>query len=132
MEPKRRVRHFTYRIEPKPQGGFIAHATDSTALPLEAASREELLEKIQAKIAAGRASEFTGLKLPLENQELKGAFHIESTPERGFAIHSADPNAPLIDNSPITPENSRGWTFFSFLLAMLVVATLIYFFFHHR
>ena len=26
MELKRLIKHFTYRIEPKPEGGFIAHA----------------------------------------------------------------------------------------------------------
>lgn len=218
MELQRLVTHFTYRIEPKPEGGFIAHATDPAAPPLEAASREELLRKIQEKIAANLASEFPGLKLPLENQELKGAVHIERTPGGGFAIHSADPNAPLtekvtheeieshlaeklialmgkdimpelqalaaqgkagdikvsvtrktgstvrilspgvrpglpptgsiqpdeanlrvadsgrvgdtVSNSPIVPESSRGWVIF--LLALLVVAMLMYFLFHHH
>ena len=68
MELKRLITHFTYRIEPKPEGGFIAHATDPTVPPLEAPTREELQRKIQANIAAGLASEFPGLKLPLENQ----------------------------------------------------------------
>jgi hypothetical protein len=54
-------------------------------------------KKIQANIAAGLASELPGLKLPLENQELKFAFHIERNPGGGFAIHSADPNAQPIE-----------------------------------
>ena len=97
MELKRLITHFTYRIEPKPEGGFIAHATDPTVPPLEATTREELQQKIQANIAAGLASELPGLKLPLENQELKFAFHIERNPGGGFAIHSADPNAQPIE-----------------------------------
>ena len=80
MELKRLITHFTYRIAPKPEGGFIAHATDPTVPPLEAPTREELQRKIQANIAAGLASEFPGLKLPLENQQLKFAFHIERKP----------------------------------------------------
>jgi len=99
MELKRLITHFTYRIEPKPEGGFIAHATDPTVPPLEAPTREELQRKIQANIAAGLASEFPGLKLPLENQQLKFAFHIERKPGGGFAIHSADPDAPLIEGA---------------------------------
>lgn len=99
MELKRLITHFTYRIEPTPEGGFIAHATDPTVPPLEAPTREELQRKIQANIAAGLASEFPGLKLPLENQELKFAFHIERKPGGGFAIHSADPNAKLIEGT---------------------------------
>src|SRR6202163_2436102 len=99
MELKRLITHFTYRIEPKPEGGFIAHATDPTVPPLEAPTREELQRKIQANIAACLASEFPGLKLPLENQQLKFAFHIERKPGGGFAIHSADPDAPLIEGA---------------------------------
>jgi len=99
MELKRLITHFTYRIEPKPEGGFIAHATDPTVPPLEAPTREELQRKIQANIAAGLTSEFPGLKLPLENQELKFAFHIERKPGGGFAIYPADPNAKPIEGA---------------------------------
>ena len=218
MELKSLITHFTYRIEPKPEGGFIAHTTNPTVPPLEAPTREELQRKIQANIAAGLASEFPGLKLPLENQQLKFAFHIERKPGGGFAIHSADPNAPpiegatheeieshfaekliafvgkhfmpelsralaaqgsgdikvfvnrktaftvnagsttiqtddvtredaklgdtktanaslgsvgdAIDNSPITPETSSSWTIFRFLLALFIIAAMMYFFFH--
>ena len=218
MELKSLITHFTYRIEPKPEGGFIAHTTNPTVPPLEAPTREELQRKIQANIAAGLASEFPGLKLPLENQQLKFAFHIERKPGGGFAIHSADPDAPLIegatheeieshfaekliafvgkhfmpelsralaaqgsgdikvfvnrktgftvnagstttqtddvtredaklgdtktanasfgsagdaiDNSPITPETSSSWTIFRFLLALFIIAAMMYFFFH--
>jgi hypothetical protein len=97
MELKRLITQFTYRIEPKPEGGFIARATDATLPPLEAATREELQRKIQANIAAGLAEEFPGLKLPLDNQELKFAFHIEGKPGGGFAIHSGDPNVQSIE-----------------------------------
>src|SRR5271163_2514747 len=97
MQLKRLITHFTYRIEPKPEGGFVAHSADPTTPPLEAGSRDEMLEKIQAKIAANLASEFPGLKFPLENQEVKNAFHIESTPEGRFAIHSADPAAQPVE-----------------------------------
>jgi hypothetical protein len=99
MDLKRLITQFTYRIEPKPEGGFIAHATDPTVPPLEAPTREELQRKIQANIAAGLASEFPGLKLPLDNQQLKFAFHIERKPGGGFSIHSADPNAQPIEEA---------------------------------
>jgi hypothetical protein len=99
MELKSLITHFTYRIEPKPEGGFIAHTSDPTVPPLEAPTREELQRKIQENIAAGLASEFPGLKLPLENRQLKFAFHVERRPGGGFAIHSADPDAPLIEGT---------------------------------
>src|ERR1700731_2772994 len=99
MELKRQFTHFRNLIEPKPEGGFIAHPTDPTVPPLEAPTREELQRKIQENIAVGLASEFPGLKLPLENQQLKFAFHIERKPGGGFAIHSADPNAKPIEGA---------------------------------
>ena len=93
MELKRLISHFTYRIEPKPGGGFIAHPADPSVAPLEAPTREELQKKIQENILAGLGAQFPGLKLPLENQDLQFAFHIERKPEGGFVIHSSDPNA---------------------------------------
>jgi hypothetical protein len=99
MELKRLMTQFIYRIEPKPGGGFIAHASDPTVPPLEAPTREELQQKIQANIASGLAAEFPGLKLPVQNQELKFAFHIERSPGGGFAIHSADPDTQPIEGA---------------------------------
>jgi hypothetical protein len=96
MDFKRLITQFTYRIEPKPEGGFIAHASDPSVPPLEAPTREELQRKIQANIAAALAAEFPGLKLP-ENQELN--FHIERTPTGGFSIHSTDPDAQSIEGA---------------------------------
>ena len=33
-----------------------------------------------------------------------------------------------MDNSPITPETSSSWTIFRFLLALLIIAAMMYFF----
>lgn len=97
MELKRLISHFTYRIEPKPGGGFMAHPSDPSVAPLEAPTREELQKKIQENILAGLSAQFPDLKLPLKNQDLQFAFHIERKPEGGFAIHSSDPNAEPIE-----------------------------------
>jgi hypothetical protein len=99
MELKRLVTQFTYRIEPKPEGGFVAHATDPTIPVLEAPTREELQRKIQATIAAGLAKKFPGLKFPAEGEKLKFAFHIERKPGGGFTIHSGDANTPAIEGA---------------------------------
>ena len=64
MDLKRIISTFTYRIEPNPQGGFIAHANDPNLPPIEAPTREELQQKIQANISAALAREFPGLNLP--------------------------------------------------------------------
>jgi hypothetical protein len=97
---KRLISHFTYHIEAKPDGGFVARATDPSLPPLEADTRLELQQKIQQNISAALAAEFPGLKLPLENQQLKAAFHIERAPDGGFTIHSSDPNSPSTQAAP--------------------------------
>ena len=97
MELKDLISHFTYRIEPKPGGGFIAHPSDPNVAPLEAPTREELQKKIQENVLAGLSTQFPGLKLPLENQGVQFAFHIERKPQGGFVIHSSDPNAEPIE-----------------------------------
>src|SRR5205807_427003 len=152
---KRIITKFTYRIEPKPEGGFIAHASDPSLQPLEAPTRLELQQKIQANISAALAAEFPGLKLPTENQELKFNFHIEAKPGGSFttqagshkllfgdaqdlqpagSIQPQDANSGGLvapnDSSPITPETSSSWTIFRFLLTLLVIAALMYFFLH--
>lgn len=99
MKLTRLITQFTYRIEPNASGGFIAHASDPNVSPLEAATREELQAKIQARIAAELAQQFPGLKVPLDHPGRKFEFHIEVKPGGGFTLHSADPNAPPIDGA---------------------------------
>jgi hypothetical protein len=43
---------FLYRIEPKPEGGFIARCKDPNIPPIEGATRDEIDQKIQASIGA--------------------------------------------------------------------------------
>lgn len=87
------LKHLTkiiYRIEPKPEGGFVARASDPSVPPLEAPTREELLQKIQPKIFGKLAAEFPGLKLPLGNAQTKVAVQIEGKPGTSFTFHSGD------------------------------------------
>lgn len=99
MELKRIISTFTYRIEAKPEGGFVAHASDPNLPPLEAPTRQELQQKIQANIGAALAAEFPGLNVPSGNKELKFDFHIEAKPGGGFTLHSSDPNAAPIERA---------------------------------
>ena len=99
MDLKHLITHFTYRIEPNPEGGFIAHAMDPTVSLIEAPTRVELQRKIQSTIAARLAARFPGLQLPTDNRERKFAFHIEHKPGGGFEIHSSDPNSKPIEGA---------------------------------
>ena len=64
MDIKRIISTFTYRIEAKPEGGFVARASDPSLPPLEAPTRQELQQKIQANISAAMSKEFPGLSHP--------------------------------------------------------------------
>src|SRR5579859_3454699 len=71
MEIKRTISRIAYRIEPKPEGGFIGRCSDPNVPPLEAASRFELEQQIQAKITAEMESQFPGLKIHLDQSATK-------------------------------------------------------------
>lgn len=96
MNIQRLVTSFTYRIEQKPGGGFIAHAGDPSLPPLEAPTRIELQQKIQDSNHAALAREFPGLQLP-PNKRLE--FHLERAPDGSVSFHSSDPTAPGVNPS---------------------------------
>jgi len=85
----------------------------------------------------------TGLSLNSDSKELSAtsAQNIPSN-EPGSAkvqevdaisvTDSFDKASDNIANVPITPETGSNWPIFRFLLALLVIAILVYFFFHHR
>jgi len=102
MELKHLVQRFVYRIEPNPAGGFIARSTDPTVPPLEAPTREELQQKIQARLAQALGEVFPGLKVPLQDKRLSFNVHIDHKPGGGFSVHSDESGAPTID--PATQE----------------------------
>jgi hypothetical protein len=209
MELKQLVQQFAYRIEPKPEGGFIARCKDPNLPPIVGATREEVDQKIQANISADLAAQFPGLKLPLDNanKEVKLSYHVEAKPEGGYIVHHGDPaHEPIegstrekvesaiesklismfmeklppelsqqltsklnaggvdvvvnrkvsvgfnrtglptpapdektalpqsmpLDASPITPERSSSGAIFRFLMALLIVAAMIYVFLHRH
>lgn len=107
MDFKRLVTQFAYKIEPKPEGGFIARATDPASPTLEAPTREELQRKIQLNILNALSTEFPSLKVPAEGKHVEMAFHVEHTPGGGFSIHPADPNAPVIQTANQQEFESR-------------------------
>lgn len=99
MDLKRLVTHFAYKIEPKPEGGFIARAADPTIPALEASTREELQRKIQQNILITLSAEFPDVKLPAGGKNVETSFHVEHTPAGGFSIYSSDPKAAVIETA---------------------------------
>lgn len=89
MEIKRTISRVIYRIEPKPEGGFIARCDDPTVPPLEAASRFELEQQIQDKITSEVESQIPGLKISLEKQFI--SLDTKSSP---FTSQPGDTSSP--------------------------------------
>lgn len=92
MEIKRTISRIAYRIEEKPEGGFIARCSDPNVPPLEAPSRFELEQQIQAKITAEMEGQFPGLKIHL-NQSGTKFITLESKPDG--SIFPASGNSSL-------------------------------------
>ena len=99
MELRKLLTQFVYRIEPKPEGGFIARPSDPSAPALEAPTREELQGKIQANIASAISAQFPGLKMPSQSQSFNVSFHIEHKPDGTFDLHSSDPGSPSVQGA---------------------------------
>lgn len=98
MESKQITTQVTYRVEPKPGGGFIAHPTEGSGSTLEAPTREDLQEKIREQSLSSVLAEFPGLQAR-ENKASGTTFHIDRKPGGSFAAHSDDPNAEVIEGT---------------------------------
>ena len=96
------TKKYAYKIEPKPEGGFIARATDPTVPPIEGATREEVQRKIRETVFAGLSQTFPGLKIPVQSKNAKLEFHLERKPQGGFAVHSTEVGSPTM--TPATHE----------------------------
>ncbi len=99
MDLKRLLSKFAYKIESKPEGGFIARATDPTIPPLEASTREELQHLIQQKVFSALAAEFPQLRPSPDGKTRDLQFHIDHTPDGETSVHAADPNTPVTSTS---------------------------------
>ena len=93
MDLKRLASHFAYKIEQKPEGGFIARATDPSVPAIEAPTREEVIDKVRQNIMSTLSTEFPALKDAAAGRKINLSFHVERTPAGGFEIHSADPTS---------------------------------------
>lgn len=96
MDLKRLISQISYKIEPRPEGGFTARSTDLALPSIEAPTREELVQKIQQNALDVLSTEFPGLKFPSSGKTRELSFHIEHKPGGGFSIHSGDPSIDVV------------------------------------
>jgi hypothetical protein len=122
MNLKATMTKLIYRIQPKPEGGFVGIPADPAMERIEGATKEEVQEKIQAKITETIGSQLpASLKLgPLNitiNHELNVTTRTE--PHTPFApTPQSDPMVTNLTSEPIVPSGGSG-------TAWLVIATVI-------
>jgi len=103
MDIKNLKTEVTYRIEPKPGGGFIARATDPSIPSFEAATREELQEKIRTEALDKLAAEIPALKGVLEHQLKSG----QGKHSSAFIVRSTGNETKVVDATPEQVEQFK-------------------------
>src|SRR5262249_32550225 len=89
----RKTTGFSYHIEQKPGGGFIARPDDPEMETLEGATEQEVEQKIGAKVTAAISEQMPfglGKLLDLALTKSAFAYHIEEKPEGGFIARPKD------------------------------------------
>jgi hypothetical protein len=84
---------FSYHIEQKPEGGFIARPDDATMETLEGATEQEVEQKIGAKVTGMISAQMPfgmGKLLDLAMSKAEFAYHIEENPGGGFIARPKD------------------------------------------
>jgi predicted RNase H-like HicB family nuclease len=129
---------FSYRIEPKPEGGFVAKPAEPGLPTIEGATREEVQQKIQEAI-----TDMIGKQLPaifkLGNLSLRLNSNInfttrtQSNAQTGMNALSNAPvqSSMLTDTAPIGPERSSSAVLWV-LAGLMLLAALIYFSYLHK
>ena len=152
MEIKKTVAHFAYKIEEKPGGGFIAQPLDPANAPIEGATREDVMQKIQARSVAELQRELPellnagGLEGKLANllvskAGLKGTVNVSITTTRSDGSTTATSNAvanpsllpPPTTSGPIIRSDSgsdRTGTTLRILAALIALGAVVYFLAH--
>jgi len=152
----------SYHIDPKPGGGYIVHhgdpnSNDPAHQPIEGSTREHVESLIESKLFSALME-----RLPPEmHQQIadklnSGGLDVTVNRRVGFTAKVGDqpdfsaekplsldsnrdpatevlpPGAGTIDQSPITYEKNKSGGIFRFLLALLILAALMYFYLHRR
>jgi predicted RNase H-like HicB family nuclease len=138
MTTKTTTARFSYNIQAKPEGGFVASPADPAMETIEGSTREEVEQKIQAKI-----TEMIGAQLP-------GAFKlggVNVTIKQNSKVTTWAHTGPILDGSqmtntsqnielnggaaPIVPGGSAG-SGLRIVAFLIAVAVMLYFVFLRR
>lgn len=99
MEIKRQTMNVKYKIERKPDGGFVARSDDPAVPSIEAPTQEELSRKIQAEVFGKTLS---GLNLPFKLGKTLLDIQVDRKPGRVLTFNAATGDARV--SEPATKE----------------------------
>ena len=122
----------SYRIEPKPEGGFVATSSDASMPRIEGASREEVQQKINTAIEQVISAQLpTVLKLGKINLKLNTNIKVTTrtapvsqTPSDSPS-NATPPTASGQSAAPIVPEPSTGRVMWV-IVGLVVLAGFVY------
>lgn len=128
----------SYRIEPKPEGGFVATSSDASMPRIEGASREEVQQKIKTAIEQVISAQLpTVFKLGKINLKLNTNINLTtrtapvSQPPSDSPSHTTPQVALTQSAAPIVPERSTG-TALWVIVGLVVLAAFVYLSYLHR
>jgi hypothetical protein len=135
----------SYHVEAKPGGGYIVHHGDPAHEPIEGSTREKvesaieskLLSLLMAKLPPELSQQLTsqlssGSVDVVVNRKVSVGFTRAGLPTPAPDEKTTLPQSMALDASPITPERNSSGAILRFLLALLIVAAMMYFFLHRH
>ncbi|MBZ5718986.1 MAG: hypothetical protein LAO03_01255 [Acidobacteriia bacterium] len=135
MTTKTTTARFSYNIQAKPDGGFVATPTDPAMETLEGSTREEVEQKIQAKITEmisaqlPAAFKFGGVNVTVKRNSNVTTWARSGLPITGSQMSNASQNIELNGGAaPIVPTGNTGAAF-RMIAWLIAVAALLYFVF---
>jgi hypothetical protein len=139
MEIHNTTTHFSYKIEKKPDGGFIARSEDPGVETIEGATQEEVMRKIQAKAMAGAGMNLGGgFKLGGLQMNVTRKVNVTTSTKTGGvtaplleAVRQQWPKeSPQAFASPIARSSDTTGTMLRVLAALIALGAIFYFLLH--
>lgn len=128
---------FSYYVEPKPDGGFIARPSDPAMQIIEGTTTEEVQEKIQAKLKEAIGEQFhAAFKIGGINLTVNSKMNITTTRADSGRAPSGTQEALGSDSSfsgdlPVSPPDTLGMALKIFV-ALLGIGVIFFYLLLHR
>lgn len=141
MEISKTTTKFSYKIEPKADGGFIARPSDPSMEAIEGATKEEVEQKIQDMIKQAVLSRFSNFKFGGVNVNVKTNFNVTTrhanASDAGTLLSSEAEQAGMIQPSPgefagpTTKSSDTTGTLLRVIAAVIALGAIVYFLLNH-